>query len=150
MSDRYQDEVADLMSENARLKKALAFYADGRRYEGPNKNPLPDDEYAPEGLVYCYDVTRDHGKVARMALKGQVSSQRRTSMRCEEWQDEISPTQARRIDGRLSLRSRAQILHVRTGKDGGIELVTDIGQVTERSLKMPRDLEGPILDLVFF
>lgn len=64
----HYDEVADLMAENGLLRKALEFYADPRRYNGSNLRPIKGDGYAPVGLVYCYDVLRDHGKIARKAL----------------------------------------------------------------------------------
>jgi hypothetical protein len=53
----------------ARLTKALAFYADPRRYLGPNARNDWDDPYA-KGVypVYVQDVSRDGGDVARAAL----------------------------------------------------------------------------------
>jgi hypothetical protein len=62
-------ETIDLMNEVARLRTALLFYADSRRYEGPNTNPIPDDPYQPKELVYRLDVSRDGGQIARNALK---------------------------------------------------------------------------------
>lgn len=51
-----------------RLRKALSFYADGRRYQGPNQKPIPDDPFAKEDAVYILDVTRDGGSIASRAL----------------------------------------------------------------------------------
>jgi hypothetical protein len=51
------------------LVRALEFYADPKRYDGPNQHPLPDDPYARPDAAYIYDVTRDHGAVARAALR---------------------------------------------------------------------------------
>lgn len=68
MTDTNTQNVIDLMNDVWALKEALRFYADQRRYEGPNLPPLEGDKYAPAGLVYRYDVTRDHGSVARNAL----------------------------------------------------------------------------------
>jgi hypothetical protein len=62
-------EIIDLMNEAARLRTALEFYADPRRYEGPNTNPIPNDPYQPEELVYRLDIIRDGGQIARNALK---------------------------------------------------------------------------------
>lgn len=50
------------------LRDALGFYADRRRYDGSNLKPIPDDPFAEPGMAYMYDVTRDHGSVARAAL----------------------------------------------------------------------------------
>lgn len=55
--------------EIAVLRKALGFYADPFRYNGPNQR-LADDEtdpWNPDG-VYMKDVTRDGGEIARKAL----------------------------------------------------------------------------------
>lgn len=69
------DAASALTNQAARrieeLQKALAFYADERRYRGPNQW-LPDgavpDEYQPAILGYLLDVTRDYGEIARKAL----------------------------------------------------------------------------------
>jgi hypothetical protein len=50
------------------LETALKFYADPRRYDGPNQRPIEDDPYASRDSVYIHDVTRDKGKIARAAL----------------------------------------------------------------------------------
>lgn len=60
--------VIDLMNDVWALQEALRFYADKRRYEGPNLPPIEGDKYAPSDLVYRYDVTRDNGFIAREAL----------------------------------------------------------------------------------
>jgi len=55
----------------AQLEHALKFYADARRYQGPNCLPITNDPYQPTTQVrYRQDVTRDHGDVARKALLG--------------------------------------------------------------------------------
>jgi len=61
-------EVARLKSQVERLRTALEFYCDERRYEGPNQNPLLGDPYQPEGLPFRLDVDRDRGRLARAAL----------------------------------------------------------------------------------
>lgn len=61
-------EILELRKENARLRNALSFYADGRRYQGANQRPIPDDPFAKPDAVYILDVTRDHGSIATAAL----------------------------------------------------------------------------------
>jgi hypothetical protein len=51
------------------MREALAFYADARRYNGPNQNNPGNDPHTPEDAPYLTDVTRDCGKRARAALK---------------------------------------------------------------------------------
>jgi hypothetical protein len=51
------------------LEGALRFYADGRRYQGANQQPIPDDPYAKPDAVYIQDVTRDCGAIARAVLQ---------------------------------------------------------------------------------
>jgi hypothetical protein len=54
----------------AKLKMALAFYADERRYEGPNQKPIENDPYQPDHeFPYLLDIIRDGGSIAREALK---------------------------------------------------------------------------------
>jgi len=55
-------------AEIASLVKALEFYAEPRRYQGPNQHPLPNDPHAKPDQVYIQDVTRDGGSIARQAL----------------------------------------------------------------------------------
>lgn len=50
------------------LVRALEFYADPRRYRGPNQNPITDDPYAKPDQVYIQDVSRDDGSIARAIL----------------------------------------------------------------------------------
>ena len=50
------------------LERALGFYADPRRYNGPNQKPIPDDPFAKPDRVYIQDVSRDNGEIARAAL----------------------------------------------------------------------------------
>jgi hypothetical protein len=63
------DPVSKTTAE-ARLRLALQFYADERRYQGPNQKPIADDPYQPDPTFpYILDVTRDWGSIAREALK---------------------------------------------------------------------------------
>lgn len=71
--DAYRQAVVeDAKAADARiaeLEKALRFYADKRRYLGPNQHPIPDDPYQPADMrSYMYDTCRDGGEVARKAL----------------------------------------------------------------------------------
>lgn len=55
-----------------RLEWALRFYADERRYHGPNQRASwykGDDEYGPDSGGYFKDVTRDAGNIARTILQ---------------------------------------------------------------------------------
>jgi hypothetical protein len=56
-------------SRIAELERALRFYADGRRYQGANQQPIPNDPYAKPDAVYIQDVTRDCGAIARATLQ---------------------------------------------------------------------------------
>ena len=49
------------------LREAMNFYADPRKYKGPNQQAEPDEEEVPGG--YRVDVTRDQGQKARAALE---------------------------------------------------------------------------------
>lgn len=51
------------------ILQALEFYADQRRYDGPNQGPIPDDPHAKPDAAYIMDVTRDHGTIAAKALR---------------------------------------------------------------------------------
>jgi hypothetical protein len=62
------EECENLREENERLRKALSFYADGRRYQGANQRPISDDPFAKPDAVYILDVTRDNGSIATAAL----------------------------------------------------------------------------------
>lgn len=53
----------------AELEKALRFYEQEIRYQGPNQREVNGDIYTPAGAVYLQDVTRDRGAIARAALK---------------------------------------------------------------------------------
>lgn len=66
---RKDAKIYRLSSVNADLLAALRFYADSRRYEGGNRQPLEDDPHQPIGLVYRLDVTRDHGRIAAAAIR---------------------------------------------------------------------------------
>lgn len=55
-------------AEVAKLREALEFYADLKRYEGANQRPEAGDKYTPRGFPYRVDVTRDLGDIARAAL----------------------------------------------------------------------------------
>lgn len=48
------------------LVKALEFYADPRRYMGPNQRNDFSDPYSPG--PYLQDVSRDGGEIARVTL----------------------------------------------------------------------------------
>src|SRR5574343_245781 len=54
-----------------RLEWALRFYADERRYHGPNQRAawFKGDEYGPDSAGYFKDVTRDGGHIARTILQ---------------------------------------------------------------------------------
>jgi hypothetical protein len=52
------------------LMKALKFYAEARRYLGPNRDPIPGDPFGAPGDSYIRSVDKDGGKIARDALKG--------------------------------------------------------------------------------
>jgi len=64
--------AAGLERENTRLREVLKFYADKRKYEGPNAEADPDEECAAG--YYRLDVTRDGGKKARDILSNEKSS----------------------------------------------------------------------------
>ena len=65
--------VLHLIEENERLREAVTFYADERRYNGPNQRRAgwPDDPFTGDDESYTRDVTRDGGEIARQALGGQ-------------------------------------------------------------------------------
>lgn len=68
---RLRLNARDLIASRERCRKALAFYADLTRYDGPNQR-LPDgesDPYTPANMGYRMDVIRDLGKIARDALE---------------------------------------------------------------------------------
>ena len=48
----------------------MRFYADPKRYCGPNQRAVVGDEYNPRGdeAAYYHDVNRDGGEIARNAL----------------------------------------------------------------------------------
>lgn len=50
------------------MREALEFYADDKRYWGPNQNNPGNDPHTPEDAPYLTDVTRDRGDRARAAL----------------------------------------------------------------------------------
>ena len=64
------DRIEELARENERLRRALIFYSDPARYQGPNCSPLPEDPYGPPDFGCRWDVTRDEGEIARAALAG--------------------------------------------------------------------------------
>lgn len=61
--------TTDLMNRVTQLETALRFYADERRYLGPNREPIPDDPYSPPSRAYVHDVTKDGGQIARQVLR---------------------------------------------------------------------------------
>jgi hypothetical protein len=70
MSEDAYETVADIKTERDILKRAMHFYADHKRYAGPNQRLEQPDEYSEEAApkVYLLDVTRDGGAIARKAL----------------------------------------------------------------------------------
>ncbi len=58
-----------LQEERNALRHALAFYADSKRHQGPNKRPVEDDPYTEPGAPYMQDVVRDSGELAQAALE---------------------------------------------------------------------------------
>lgn len=52
------------------MREALEFYADDKRYRGPNQNNPGNDPYTPSDAPYLTDVTRDSGARALAALSG--------------------------------------------------------------------------------
>lgn len=63
----YEADRTALLEQIDQLVEALTFYADPRKYLGPNQDPDPDEESAGEGS-YHLDVTRDGGSKARALL----------------------------------------------------------------------------------
>lgn len=51
------------------MREALEFYAEQRRYNGPNQNNPGDDPHTPPDAPYFTDVTRDGGERARAAIE---------------------------------------------------------------------------------
>lgn len=77
LTDRERDIVERAIAnavarETAKLREALEFYADDRRYQGPNVRLAAGsvDPFAPAGSPYFHTVDRDVGEVARAALSG--------------------------------------------------------------------------------
>jgi hypothetical protein len=60
--------IVKAVNNHDALVKALQFYADYDRYNGPNQRLIGTDSYTPEGQGYLQDVTRDDGNIAREAL----------------------------------------------------------------------------------
>jgi hypothetical protein len=60
--------IAAALSAQARVVEALQFYADPRRYRGPNQPRPEGDEFTPSKFPYMIDVTRDGGLIARDAI----------------------------------------------------------------------------------
>jgi len=63
------DELERLRASNKQMAEALRFYADERRYGGPNREPIKDDPFGLPDDPYIRDVTKDGGTLARAALK---------------------------------------------------------------------------------
>lgn len=65
------ETLADIIAERDRLKKALSFYANITRYQGPNQRLDEPDEWSDAAGLTAYrlDVTRDGGVIARQALE---------------------------------------------------------------------------------
>lgn len=51
------------------LREALQFYADRRRYDGPNQEPIEGDPHGLKDFPYMWSVDRDNGSIARKALE---------------------------------------------------------------------------------
>ncbi len=60
--------IVKAVNNHEALVKALEFYANPHRYDGPNRQAIEGDPYAKTDDVYLRDVTRDHGEIARAAL----------------------------------------------------------------------------------
>ncbi len=60
--------IVKCVNSHADLVAALEFYADPKRYEGPNQKAEAGDEHTPSENVYRQDVIRDQGDIARAAL----------------------------------------------------------------------------------
>jgi hypothetical protein len=60
--------IVTACNSHADLVRALEFYADPLRYDGPNQRVIGDDPYTPKDRGYLQDVTRDNGDIARAAL----------------------------------------------------------------------------------
>ena len=71
--------AAELAAKDARIREleaAVGFYADHRRYEGPNQSPIDGDPFQPEDMtLYIWDVHRDGGEIARKALAARAAQQ---------------------------------------------------------------------------
>jgi hypothetical protein len=61
-------ELRRLHEQNQELLEALEFYADKKRYEGPNQQRELGDKFTPESDCYRMDVCRDNGAIARIAI----------------------------------------------------------------------------------
>lgn len=48
--------------------EALKFYADERRHEGPNRQPIKGDTFGPVDFSYCWSVSHDRGGIAQHAI----------------------------------------------------------------------------------
>lgn len=57
-----------LVERVAELEAALKFYAEPRRYDGPNQNNPGNDPHTKSDALYFTDVTRDGGGRASAAL----------------------------------------------------------------------------------
>lgn len=64
-------KLAEAQAEIDRLREALTFYSDTRRYQGANQPYRDgDDPFTPTGSPFLIDVMRDGGTIARAALRG--------------------------------------------------------------------------------
>jgi hypothetical protein len=73
------DEATGAADEVSILRKALTFYADASRYNGPNQllDDAPDKWSEDAGLrAYRLDVTRDRGMIASKALEAAAKAKR--------------------------------------------------------------------------
>lgn len=60
--------IVTACNSHADLVRALEFYADPLRYDGPNQRIIGDGPYTPKDRGYLQDVTRNNGDIARAAL----------------------------------------------------------------------------------
>lgn len=83
--------VKVLKDENERVRKALGFYADERRYNGSNQRPIPDDTYSPLGQAYIWNVDKDRGDIARKALESDDETCRYCGQRGDDICQDMPP-----------------------------------------------------------
>lgn len=65
---RWRADNGKLEAEIEKLRRALEFYADYRRYQGSNNPTIEGDPYQPPDCPYLWDVGRDGGAIAKRAI----------------------------------------------------------------------------------